>query len=48
MRQIVISKKGGPEVLSVQEREDHPPDAGEVALRVRAAGVNFADIMARS
>ena len=47
MRQIVITKKGGPEVLSVQEREDRPPGVGEVALRVRAAGINFADIMAR-
>ena len=47
MRQIVITKSGGPEVLSIQERKDEKPGKGEVAIRVNAAGINFADIMAR-
>jgi NADPH:quinone reductase-like Zn-dependent oxidoreductase len=38
---------GGPEVLEVQERPDPPVGPGEVRIAVRAAGVNFADTMAR-
>jgi NADPH:quinone reductase-like Zn-dependent oxidoreductase len=38
---------GGPEVLEVQERPDPPVGPGDVRIAVRAAGVNFADTMAR-
>lgn len=38
---------GGVEVLKVQEKPDPQPRAGEVAIRVRAAGLNFADILSR-
>ena len=38
---------GGPEVLQVQERPDPAVGPGEVRIAVRAAGVNFADTMAR-
>jgi NADPH:quinone reductase-like Zn-dependent oxidoreductase len=45
----VITEHGPPEVLSVEERPDPgPPGKGEVRVRVRAAGINFADLMARS
>jgi NADPH:quinone reductase-like Zn-dependent oxidoreductase len=47
MRAVVITKHGGPEVLQVQERPDPALGAGEVRIAVAAAGVNFADIMAR-
>lgn len=47
MRQVWIPKIGGPEVLEVREAPDPTPGAGEVRIRVEAAGVNFADIMAR-
>lgn len=47
MRQIWISKTGAPEVLQVREAPDPEAAAGEVRIRVRAAGVNFADLMAR-
>jgi NADPH:quinone reductase-like Zn-dependent oxidoreductase len=48
MRAVVITKHGDPSVLQVQERPDpRPPAAGEVRVAVRAAGVNFADHMAR-
>jgi NADPH:quinone reductase-like Zn-dependent oxidoreductase len=48
MRAVVITKHGGFDVLQVQERPEPPsPKAGEVAVDVRAAGVNFADTMAR-
>ncbi|GIK78155.1 MAG: oxidoreductase [Acidobacteria bacterium] len=48
MRAVVIPRHGGPEVLEVRERPDPPVAAGEVRIEVRAAGINFADLMARS
>ena len=47
MRQVWITKKGGPSVLQVREAADPAPAAGEVRVRVAAAGINFADRMAR-
>src|SRR5262245_53503577 len=47
MRQVVITKAGPPEVLKVVEAPDPVPGKGEVRIAVRAAGVNFADVMAR-
>jgi len=47
MRQIWITKAGGPEVLQIREAPDPSPAAGEVRIRVEASGVNFADIMGR-
>lgn len=47
MRALVIAKHGPPEVLTVQDRPEPRPGPGEVLVHVRAAGVNFADLMAR-
>jgi NADPH:quinone reductase-like Zn-dependent oxidoreductase len=47
VRQIVTSSTGGIEVLKVQEKPDPKPAADEVVIRVRAAGLNFADILSR-
>lgn len=47
MRQVVITRHGAPEVLQVRESPDPTPKAGEVRIRVKAAGINFADLMAR-
>ena len=47
MRAVVLTGHGGPEVLQVQERPDPPVGPGEVRIAVRAAGINFADTMAR-
>lgn len=47
MRQIWIPKIGAPSVLELREAPDPTPGPGEVRVRVKAAGVNFADIMAR-
>ena len=46
-RRIIISRKGGPEVLKLIEEEAPSPAGGEVRVRVQAAGVAFADIMMR-
>ncbi len=47
MRQVWITKTGAPEVLQVREAPDPNAGKGEVRIRVRAAGINFADLMAR-
>ena len=47
MRALVITEHGPPDVMRVQERPDPEPGTGEVRVRVRAAGVNFADLLAR-
>ena len=48
MRAVVITKAGGPEVLKVEERPDPKVGPGQVKITVAAAGVNFADTMARA
>ena len=47
MRQIVMTKAGGVEVLKIHEVDEPRPSKGEVKIDVKAAGINFADIMAR-
>lgn len=47
MKKIVISKAGEPSVLKAQECADLQPGVREVRIEVKAAGLNFADIMAR-
>jgi synaptic vesicle membrane protein VAT-1 len=47
MRAVVLTGTGGPEVLQVQERPDPAVGPAEVRIAVRAAGINFADTMAR-
>ena len=47
MRQIVTTGTGDIDVLKVQEKPDPTPRDDEVVIRVRAAGLNFADILAR-
>jgi NADPH:quinone reductase-like Zn-dependent oxidoreductase len=47
MKAVVLTGHGGPEVLKVEERPDPPVGPGEVRIAVEAAGINFADTMAR-
>lgn len=47
MRQIVTTRNGGVEVLAVREAPDPIPQARQVVINVKAAGLNFADILAR-
>jgi NADPH:quinone reductase-like Zn-dependent oxidoreductase len=49
MRQVVIPRHGPPDVLTVREVPDPPvtPGGGAVRIRVRAAGINFSDLLAR-
>ena len=47
MRQVVITRYGAPDVLEIREAPDPAPQDGELRIRVRASGINFADILAR-
>jgi synaptic vesicle membrane protein VAT-1 len=47
MRAIVTTGNGDVGVMKVEERPDPVAAAGEVVVRVKAAGLNFADILAR-
>jgi NADPH:quinone reductase-like Zn-dependent oxidoreductase len=47
VRQVWITKNGPPEVLAVREAPDPKASPGKVRIRVRAAGINFADLLAR-
>src|SRR6185503_714492 len=47
MRAIVTTRNGDVSVMKVEQRPDPVPSAGEVLIRVKAAGLNFADILAR-
>jgi NADPH2:quinone reductase len=44
---IFVTHYGGPDVIRVVEEECPEPKAGEVRVRVQAAGVSLPDIMAR-
>ena len=47
MKQIFIVGTGGPEKLVLRESPDPFPQGTELRVRVKASGINFADIMAR-
>ncbi len=47
MKAVQISRFGAPEVLEVVERPRPSPGPGQVLIRVRAAGVNFAETLMR-
>lgn len=46
MKAVAITRIGGPDVLEVRDMPEPSPSSEEELVRVRAAGVNFADIMA--
>lgn len=47
MRAMVVKRYGPPEVLEAREIPDSHAKPGEVLIRVRAVGVNFADLLQR-
>jgi NADPH:quinone reductase-like Zn-dependent oxidoreductase len=47
MKQIFLIGHGGPEKLQLRESPDPAPGSGKLRIRVKASGVNFADILVR-
>jgi NADPH:quinone reductase len=47
MKAVVLRETGGPEQLEYADLPAPEPGDGEVLLRVRAAGINFADVLIR-
>jgi NADPH:quinone reductase-like Zn-dependent oxidoreductase len=47
MRAAVIRRYGPPDVFSVQDVPDPQPKPGEILIRVKTIGVNFADLLQR-
>jgi NADPH:quinone reductase-like Zn-dependent oxidoreductase len=47
MKQLVITRYGPPQVLAIREAPDPVVTAGSVRIRVKAAGLNFSDLLAR-
>jgi putative PIG3 family NAD(P)H quinone oxidoreductase len=47
VKAVLFQGKGGPEVVRVGEVPDPVPGSGEVLVRVRAAGINRADLLQR-
>jgi NADPH2:quinone reductase len=48
MKQVVLRQHGGPDVLKIEEVAKPVPQKDEVLVEVRAAGVNFADVLRRT
>jgi NADPH:quinone reductase-like Zn-dependent oxidoreductase len=47
MRAMVVKRYGNPDVFEMREMPDPQLNPGEVLIRVKAIGVNFADLMQR-
>ena len=48
MRAVIITRPGGPEVLEIQDVETPQPTGDQVRVRVRASGINRADLLQRA
>ncbi len=48
MKTVVISRKGGPEVLQLIDRDMPLPGPGEARIQVLATGVAYADVLMRN
>jgi NADPH2:quinone reductase len=47
LKAVLLRETGGPEKLELTDVPDPEPAEGEVVLRVRAAGINFLDVLVR-
>lgn len=47
VKQVQVTRRGGPRVLQVVKGSQPQPQSGEILIRTRFAGINFADIMTR-
>ena len=47
LMRVVVQRYGGPEVLRLIDEPPREPQAGEIRVRVHAAGVGFPDVLMR-
>ncbi len=47
MKAVVLKRHGGPAVLRVSQMPDPTPGPGQVAVRVKTIGLNFAEVLSR-
>lgn len=47
MKAIQVTRSGGPEVLQLVDQPTPAPGPGQIVIEVKAAGINFADLIAR-
>ena len=47
MKAAFVTKYGGPEVLEIRDTPIPKPDSHQILVKVRAIGLNFADVMGR-
>lgn len=47
MKAAIVTKYGGPEVLEIRETPTPKPAPDQILVKVRAIGLNFADVMGR-
>ena len=47
MRAVVLTRYGGPEVLRITDVAGPVPRAGEVRVKIRVIGINFAEVLSR-
>jgi len=47
MRTLCLDRFGGPELLQLRELPDPSPDSGSATVRMKAIGLNFADVYRR-
>ncbi|MFQ5777425.1 MAG: medium chain dehydrogenase/reductase family protein [Terriglobia bacterium] len=47
MKAIQVTRYGAPEVLALHELPEPMPAPGQIVVRIRAAGINFADVLMR-
>ncbi len=47
MRAMVVGRYGPPEVLELREVAEPKPAPGQAVVRVKAVGINFADLLQR-
>ena len=47
MKAIILTRRGGPDVLKVTQTEEPVPGKGEVRVALEYAGVNYAEVLSR-
>lgn len=47
MKAVILDRFGGPDVLTIRDVPTPSPGPGQVLIKVEAAGINFAEILAR-